>query len=686
MLYEVTMSLLKTNLKHQVKQTPLPKWKPLVPLFEAVMNSIQSIRENKRLTDPGYIRIAAHRDYGFLEVDDFAPIQSFVIDDNGIGLTDENFDSFNTAFSDRKERQGGKGLGRFTWLKAFERAEIESTFKPPGEVAYQRKFVFDENYDPDDGIPEQVEDRPTGMQVRLIGLRDPYKFPRSSDHIVQRLVEHFLLIFMEPNCPVIEFIDGSQKFSANRVFEKEFRTTASKHIFDLKGVTFTLNGFRLSTPRLSNHKLVYAAGQRSVMSVHLNKFVPNLTTRLPDLNGDTFVYFGIVQSPFLTQHVNPARTDFELASEEDVEAEQQSLFDSEIRMSEIRDKAVELIQEDLSDVFSQLNQTKEDRIRSYVQSDAPQYKVLMRHRAEFIGKISPSASKTDIEVALHRELYEREVDMKRQGSRIIKEAEKIDDYEGYHKRLLAFMETYNELGTAALAQYVVHRKILLEFLKDAVARDPETNKYPLERVVHQLVFPMRYTDEEIPSHEQNLWMLDERLTFHSFVASDKRLDGISGRLESGSAMRPDLLIFDEKIVFSDTKPEEHPVNSITIVEFKKPGRDDYTASENPVMQSFKLVDKIRAGKFMRKGRPVSVANDHIPATVYAVCDLTETLRAAMKDLDAQKTPDDQGYYGFHKGYRVFYEVVDYSKLLRDAEKRNKIFFDKLNIMGGFDSQ
>ena len=45
------------------------------------------------------------------------------------------------------------------------------------------------------------------------------------------------------------------------------------------------------------------------------------------------------------------------------------------------------------------------------------------------------------------------------------------------------------------------------------------------------------------------------------------------------------------------------------------------------------------------------------------------------------SPDNQGYYGFHKRFGVFYEVMDYNKLLRDAEKRNRTFFDKLNILG-----
>jgi hypothetical protein len=49
--------------------------------------------------------------------------------------------------------------------------------------------------------------------------------------------------------------------------------------------------------------------------------------------------------------------------------------------------------------------------------------------------------------------------------------------------------------------------------------------------------------------------------------------------------------------------------------------------------------------------------------------------------DERITPDNQGYYGFHPQYAAYYEVMDYNKLLRDAKQRNKIFFDKLNILG-----
>jgi len=58
--------------------------------------------------------------------------------------------------------------------------------------------------------------------------------------------------------------------------------------------------------------------------------------------------------------------------------------------------------------------------------------------------------------------------------------------------------------------------------------------------------------------------------------------------------------------FADTNPEIHPINSITVIEFKRPGRDDYTERDNPLAQSFKLIEEIRAAEFQIKGRPVPV--------------------------------------------------------------------------------
>lgn len=57
-----------------------------------------------------------------------------------------------------------------------------------------------------------------------------------------------------------------------------------------------------------------------------------------------------------------------------------------------------------------------------------------------------------------------------------------------------------------------------------------------------------------------------------------------------------------------------------------------TATDNPVIQSFEFVQKIRANQFVVNGRTVAVANERIPATCYAVCDITPSMRKALDDI------------------------------------------------------
>ncbi len=197
---------------------------------------------------------------------------------------------------------------------------------------------------------------------------------------------------------------------------------------------------------------------------------------------------------------------------------------------------------------------------------------------------------------------------------------------------------------------------------------------------------MQLTNEEIPSSEQNLWIIDERLTYHSFVSSDKKNKAISV-IESDDKQRGDIvaldenpIIFDEKIIFSDENRKGHPLNSIVVIEFKQPGRFAYKETENPVLQATRVINAIRAGKYKHKGRKVPIADAEIPAMIFVIADLTDRLRDILIDFGATITPDKQGFYGYHPNHKVYYEVIDYTKMLADATKRNQRFFDKLNLV------
>src|ERR1700736_204530 len=131
---------MKASIAGRIRNTHLPKVKALLPLFEAVMNSFQAIEE---AGGPGhYVRIIAERQ-GNLDDEKPGPVEAFSVVDSGVGFTDRNFDSFETVDSPYKASRGGKGLGRFLWLKAFTRVEIESHYTATSSIRLShRTFAF----------------------------------------------------------------------------------------------------------------------------------------------------------------------------------------------------------------------------------------------------------------------------------------------------------------------------------------------------------------------------------------------------------------------------------------------------------------------------------------------------------------------------------------------------------------
>jgi hypothetical protein len=116
------------NLPHHVRNITLTKGNALLPLYEAVVNSFHAVAER-----PGAekIEITVKRDLSQATLAPMGPepIDAFSVRDDGIGFTEANFESFNTANSPLKASVGGKGVGRFVWLKAFDRVSVDSSYE-----------------------------------------------------------------------------------------------------------------------------------------------------------------------------------------------------------------------------------------------------------------------------------------------------------------------------------------------------------------------------------------------------------------------------------------------------------------------------------------------------------------------------------------------------------------------------
>lgn len=129
------MAVFSIDLPGRVKNFELPRTKPLMPLFETIVNSIYAIEERQQNDDKvnGYINIEIIREPQMRVQTEgidssINDITGFVVTDNGIGFDENNMKSFLQSDSTYRAEKGGKGVGRFAWLKAFKEADIESSF------------------------------------------------------------------------------------------------------------------------------------------------------------------------------------------------------------------------------------------------------------------------------------------------------------------------------------------------------------------------------------------------------------------------------------------------------------------------------------------------------------------------------------------------------------------------------
>ena len=231
------------------------------------------------------------------------------------------------------------------------------------------------------------------------------------------------------------------------------------------------------------------------------------------------------------------------------------------------------------------------------------------------------------------------------------------------------------MGKSNLAEYVMHRKAVLDILAQNIKyKDQEQQKYTYEKNIHQLIFPMTTTSDDIDYLQRNLWIIDEKLAYHHYLASDTKLKKMR-EIECDSSKEPDIIIFDSPFAFTDE--EEQPFRNISIIEFKRPGRTNYSDTENPIRQVKEYMDNIVEGKIKTKDGEFLSGTENIRFFCYILCDIDVSIKKLAKLENLKVTPDNMGFYQYIDSYKAYLEIIPYNKLIQDSQKRNKILFDKL---------
>jgi hypothetical protein len=288
-------------------------------------------------------------------------------------------------------------------------------------------------------------------------------------------------------------------------------------------------------------------------------------------------------------------------------------------------------------------------------------------------KIQPGLSDDKLDEALLHVKRATEDDVRKEAKHVAALFE-TETFEQYQEKFKEIAEKANEIGKAQLAAYVAHRRTILDLVNNSLKKKRTDDKYPLERVLHKMIFPMGMTSKDIFFEQQNLWVIDERLCYHTLLTSDKKLKSVSG-LEDTSGKEPDIftLFYDTPIGVAE--PDNLPGGGVVIIEFKRPGRDDYNKDPaDQVIQRFREISE--GGVTDVDGRQINPAN--LRYTGYLIADLTPSLHRQVFGR-YHRTADNEGYFSPLAMGNGYIEILSYDKLIKDAARRNRILFDKLGL-------
>jgi hypothetical protein len=111
-------------------------------------------------------------------------------------------------------------------------------------------------------------------------------------------------------------------------------------------------------------------------------------------------------------------------------------------------------------------------------------------------KIQPGLSEDKLDEALlHvKRTVEDEV---RKEARHVAALFETETFEQYQEKFQEIAEKANEIGKAQLAAYIAHRRTILDLVNNSLKKKRTDDKYPLERVLHKMIFPMGVTSKDI---------------------------------------------------------------------------------------------------------------------------------------------------------------------------------------------
>lgn len=665
------MTSLRPNLVKRIERLPKPSSvaAAMQPLFEAISNAIHSVqaRFESEVTQKGRVYVTVSTDRRKKDV-------WATVEDNGLGLNDKNWDAFTTTDTDNKITIGGKGVGRLLWLDCFCSIHVDSVFESGGKY-FRRSFDFVlsvENQIQNELMEELDKADQSSFYVRFDGLRDNEycsRFPGRENYVFQHLTSHFLPAFIGGRCPQIEVTVGNEVrcYPADIdkiVHRKETGIELHTTEYGLLKLTLMECDKVASADLKGSHFIHFIAHDRTVHSQCIDG---KLGLKYFGINSDR-VFHAILTGDYLDSNVNQERTAF--------------LFEDAVIERIINDECSSHIQSFLAEPLEKLRSEQKAKIEKITETYPS---VAFGNLEELQAKLPSGELNGDaIYGHLSRERYRRD---QRQIDKIKSVMARL---KGNDVDIDSLTSAIEEAGKAiedaerkSLSEYIVRRKVVIDFVEillEKVRDDTRDNSYQREDILHSFICPVRVNTLDDGSKKtyaaasHDLWIVDERLTFAQYFSSDVEFSALSQDTDSDE--RPDVLIFDH---VHGLRQSEEP-SKVLLVEFKRPGRSNYSDAENPQHQVERYVRRLQSGAIRDiRGRPIKI-DDRTIFHCFIVADIVGKLDEWTYTW--QKTVDGRGrVYLPNSGFHGSIELIGWDALIDDARGRNKAFFDRVGISG-----
>lgn len=642
------------------------------PLYESIVNSFQA--------DASKIEII------FNTSDDNNYILGYSIKDNGIGYTTRNIDSFLEFWSDYKIEKFALGSGRILCLKVFDNMIIESQTKDTEgslgkkiEINFNRTFSANSIADVDSNNFQEIKRFDSSSPIsytitkfeninRDFLLDSGNKYQEISiemikENIFLRLLPMFINFEEEEKDFEIYINDElwlnkenlSNVFTTLEFQNKSFVITKDLSIYDesLGSVEYVFNlKYRIRQDGKHILEQFYGAADRYICPFPKKVAYSKLEEG----------YSGIfcLTSDYFNSRVKDSRNAFVITMNQSNASLQNPITFPEIN-HQLESMLNEILRENFENIDDALQEKKNNIVKSFP------------HLARYVDKIH------NLTISEHEILKRAEEEFRDEAKSVREEVinfttklkdgrEKFDE-EAYKK----ITQHFTLVGQEQLADYIGYRQTIIDMLLEIYQETQEDAARFNEKDIHDLFMPMSRTSNTSFKYANNIWIFDDKFMSYNYAASDRTIGRILQDIQNLDREEVDPNAVDKEpdlVMFYSNPNGEY--KDVLLIEFKRLN-DGIDSKEKAISQINRYPMYIK---------------DHVENIrtifTYTILDIDDEFRRALTFAhgfteNAFGTEDNKicAYYRYNQVLNAHTNVVSFSQVLSDANKRNKVFLDIL---------